>query len=47
MLVRLEVNGLADEERYARIIEEDLLARGGRARRRRTILDPEGSSLRP
>ena len=47
MLVQLELNALADEKRYARIIEEELLARGGRADRRRAILDPGGSSLRP
>ncbi len=47
MLVHLELNALADERRYARIIEEELLARGGRADRRRVILDPGGSSLRP
>jgi hypothetical protein len=47
MLVQLELNGLADKRRYARIIEEELLARGGRAGRRRAILDPTGSSLRP
>jgi len=47
MLVQLELNGLADERGYARIIEEELLARGGRADRRRAILDPGGSSLRP
>ena len=47
MLVQLELNGLADAERYARIIEEDLLLVGGRAGRRRAILDPGGSSLRP
>ena len=47
MLVQLELNGLADEAGYARIIEDDLLLRGGRAGRRRAILDPGGSSLRP
>jgi hypothetical protein len=47
MLVQLELNGLADETSYARIIEEDLLLHGGRAGRRRAILDPGGASLRP
>src|SRR5712691_116475 len=47
MLVQLGLNGLADEARYARAIEEELLPRGGRADRRRAILDPSGSSLRP
>jgi hypothetical protein len=47
MLVQLELNGVADEAGYAQIIEEDLLLRGGRAGRRRAILDPGGSSLRP
>jgi hypothetical protein len=47
MLVQLELNGLADKKRYARIIEEELLARGGRANPRRAIVDPTGSSLRP
>ena len=47
MLVQLELNGLADEKRYAGIIEGVLRARGGRADRRRAILDPTASSLRP
>jgi hypothetical protein len=47
MLVQLALNGSADETRYARIIEEELAANEGRARRRRTILDPGGTSLRP
>ena len=47
MLVQLELNGHADEKHYAEIIEEDLLTRGGRAERRRAILDPDGASLRP
>jgi hypothetical protein len=47
MLVQLALNGFADQARYERIIEEELLLRGGRAERRRAILDPEGSSLRP
>ena len=47
MLVQLELNGRADETRYASIIEEELMTHGGRAQRRRAILDPDGTSLRP
>jgi hypothetical protein len=47
MLVQLELNGRSDETGYAQMIEEELLAHAGRARRRRAILDPDGTSLRP
>jgi hypothetical protein len=47
MLVQLEWNGRADETRYARIIEEELITHAGRAHRRRAIVDPDGTSLRP
>jgi hypothetical protein len=47
MLVQLELNGSADETRYAGIIEEELITSAGRAKRRRAILDPDGTSLRP
>jgi hypothetical protein len=47
MLVQLELNGLADARRYTRIIEEELLARGGRPDARRAIVDAGRASLRP
>jgi hypothetical protein len=47
MLAQLELNGRADERNYAEIIKEETLARGGRAGPRRTIVDRDGSSLRP
>jgi hypothetical protein len=47
MLVQLALNGSADETSYTRIIEEELAANEGRAQRRRAILDPDGTSLRP
>jgi hypothetical protein len=47
MLVQLELNGQADETHYAGIIEEELVTHAGRAHRRRAILDPDGTSLRP
>jgi hypothetical protein len=47
MLVQLELNGLADEMRYASIIDEELITHAGRAQPRRAILDPDGTSLRP
>ena len=47
LLIQLDLNGLADEGRYAEIIRQHLLARGGRSEQRRVILDPPGQpSLR-
>lgn len=47
MLAQLELNGRADAERYAQILQEELLASGGRPAPRRRIVDTGSPSLRP
>jgi hypothetical protein len=44
MLLQLELSGRADDERYARIIQEDVLARGGSARPRRVVAETRSAS---
>lgn len=45
MLIQLDLNKQANEQRYAKIIREQLLANGGYSLPRREIVDHDGASL--
>jgi hypothetical protein len=45
MLMQLDLNEQASEQRYAEVIRGELLANGGISARRRQIIDRAGASL--